>query len=56
MESFDKKVSVIDNEYVENYDKYGSGHDLVLLIISHYLCVSYPIKSGCRVETIIFKP
>ena len=32
----------------ENDEANGSRHDLDMLIISHYLRVSYPTRSGCR--------
>ena len=31
-----------------NYEANGYMHKLDLLIISHWLCVSYPMRSGCR--------
>jgi hypothetical protein len=37
-----------------NYEGNGYGHDLGLLIISRWLHVSYPTRSGCRDKSIWF--
>ena len=36
----------------ENYEANGFGHNLDLLIISHWLHVSYPMRNGCREKSI----
>ena len=40
----------------KNYKENGYGHNLDLLIISHSLHVSYPIRSGCLGISVRLRP
>ena len=40
----------------KHYGKNGYGYNLRLSIISHWLCVSYPTRSGCRAKRSIQGP